>query len=71
MHDFSYGNLLIDSQKAASGENPQAAGLPLTNDTNTMVYQGGDQISFASPVSIPKSLAWVLPLAVLSFLPFF
>lgn len=64
--------LLIDSQKAASGENPQAAGVPLTNDTNTMVYLGGDQISFASPVSFPKSLAWVLlPLAVFFLLPFF
>lgn len=62
--------LLIDSQKAASGENPQAAGVPLTNDTNTMVYLGGDQISFASPVSFPKSLSWV-PLAFFFLLPFF
>lgn len=51
------------SQKAASGENPQAAGVPLTNDTNNMVYLGGDQISYASPISVPiTSLSILLPL---------
>jgi hypothetical protein len=59
--------LLFDSQKASGGENPQAAGVPLTNDTNNMVYLGGDQISFASPVSIPKSLSMVLSLSLVLF----
>ncbi|KAJ1689205.1 hypothetical protein LUZ63_013360 [Rhynchospora breviuscula] len=56
------------SQKA-SGENPQAAGVPLTNDTNNMVYLGGDQISFASPASLPKSLSKILPLLAVVLLP--
>ncbi|KAJ3682583.1 hypothetical protein LUZ60_015156 [Juncus effusus] len=41
------------SQKAASGENPKAASVPVTNDTS-MVYLGGDQINFVSPKSIPQ-----------------
>ncbi|XP_072958111.1 thaumatin-like protein 1b [Typha angustifolia] len=50
------------SSQKSSGENPEAAGLPLTNDT--MVFLGGDDVSHA-PFAVPR-LALRLSIAVIA-----